>query len=171
MKRVALMALLLAAPWLTAGPTRKERSERKGAERTLREFVRPVAKTCGLPKLKMEVDWASFQGKPREGLPIRTAAALCGTVADGLSEWCGEREPKTGLDRQMATLRCVYRREAIRFQAERKAKTIRVYFSRDTANLADEMNAWLKKEFPPTCPLLGLRKLSDAGGRAPSGCP
>lgn len=156
MKPVAILALLfVAAASATAGPSRKgkirharkEKPEYREAELALREPASLVRKACGSPKLKVEVDWASFKGQRKEGSPFGAAAGLCETVADGLKQWCEEREGKPGVARQIDSVRCVYRKDALRFQAEKRAKTVLVYFSWETASLADEMNAWLKREY------------------------
>jgi hypothetical protein len=159
MKRMAAMAwflalILLSAP-ATAGAARKskrkivnrETAQIREAEKDLRESLNAVRQTCGLPKLKVEVDWESFRGELKESHPMRTAAGLCETVVDGLKAWCAEREPKGALAKQVGVLKCGYRRDAIRFQAEKTAKTISAYYSWETANVAEEMSAWLKKSF------------------------
>ncbi len=156
MKSVAILTLLLvAAAGATAGPSRKgkirhvrkEAPEFRQAELGLREPASVVRRVCASPKLKVEVDWASFRGQKKEGSPFGAAAGLCETVMDGLKEWCEEREPKAPLTRQIDSVRCVYRKDALRFQAEKRAKTVLVYYGWETASLADEMKAWLKKEY------------------------
>ncbi len=153
MTRMALVLLMFWVAPLSAAPKKKPKAkapkkmeyEFKAGDAVLRQALAGVRQACKSPKLKLEMDWPSFKPQLKDKEAQVAAAGLCETVADGLKSWCEERETKPG--RQLTAVHCSFRREALRFQGERKGPAVWAYFSFETANLSEEMNGWLKKAF------------------------
>lgn len=122
----------------------KDKRERKGAEAILREPAQAVRQSCASKKLKVEMDWPSFRGAIRDNFSLGSAAGFCGTVLDGVRQSCVEGDRKPAALRRLKTVRCSFRKEAFRFQAELKGSTLYAYYSWETPNLAEETQAWLK---------------------------
>jgi hypothetical protein len=146
-----MMALLLMAASTLAGPSRRQKRARKPAavrlEPQLAEPLAAARKACGASKLRAEMDWESFQGQMEGSYPKSMAAGFCAEVVEGLGRACGEADRKPAAAKKIQAVRCGFKKEALRLQAELKGKTIFVYYSWETPNLSDEAAAWLRTQF------------------------
>lgn len=125
----------------------KRKREKVVSYPMLDEPTQFAAAACGNPKLRADVDWATFRPQLRDSFTADVAAGLCGAVLEGMKVACQRPDRKGRPRKRIARVRCRYKRGALRLQVEKRGKELWVSYTSETPNLADDMRDWLLSHY------------------------